>query len=182
MGEPATQYGDVLIDDIPDQLDVMRAAFDFLARNLKADLVRLRRVRADAMVTPLIAEIGAVSSNKRTAPFLDLTRAKAFGGYEQTFTSRSRRNRRRHLKRLEEQGDVRFTRVKGGSAARDLAGRALDMKSAWLGQRGLVSNAIRDERMARFFADAAGATSHPAGCIVTSLEVDGVPAAAEVSV
>jgi len=34
--------------------------------------------------------------------------------------------------------------------------------------------------MARFFADAAGTNSHPAGCIVTSLEVDGVPAAAEV--
>ena len=180
MGEPATQYCDVLIDDIPDQMDVLRAAFDFLSRNLKADLVRLRRVRADAMVTPLLQEIGALRSNKRTAPYLDLTRAKDFGNYEQTFTARSRSNRRRNMKRLRELGSVHFTRLTSGEKAALLVQEALELKTAWLKSRGLVSNAIGDKRLARFFAGAAGANSHPAGCIVTSLEVDGVPAAAEV--
>ncbi len=180
MGEPATQYGDVLIDELPDQLQVMRAAFEFISRNIAADLVRLRRVRADAVVTPLLAEIGALASNRQTAPFLDLTRAKDFAGYEQSFTSRSRGNRRRHLKRLQEHAAVGFERLTGGDKARALAERTLAMKSDWLADRGLVSSAFRDERLARFFADAAAARSHPVGCIVTSLTIAGEPAAAEV--
>ncbi|MEQ1714538.1 MAG: GNAT family N-acetyltransferase [Hyphomicrobium sp.] len=181
MGEPVSQYGDVLIDDIPDSLDALRAGWRFLKSHAKGDIVRLRRVRADAAVAPLMAEIGALASNQQTAPYLDLASAETFDAYEQRYSSKARRNRRRHLRRLEEQGEVQFSRLHGGAAARDLAEQALKLKAEWLADRGLVSHAIGDARMTRFFAAAAEAATHPVDCVVSSLKAQGETAALDVS-
>lgn len=181
MGEPVSQYGDVVIDDIPDRLDVLRAGFEYLTKHACGDVLRLRRVRADALVAPLLAEIGALASNTQTAPFLDLASAKNFADYEQRYSPRWRRNRRRLMRRFEEQGEARFERLHGGKRARELAIKAIDLKSVWLADRGLVSHAISDARMSRFFADAAEAAVRDTGCVVSILSSNGEPAALDVS-
>ena len=181
MGDPVSQYGDVLIDGAAGAEDVIRAGWHYLAANAKGDIVRLRRVRADAAIAPLMTEIGATNSDRQTAPYLDLTSAKSFADYEQRYSAHARRNRRRLGRRLDEQGKVTFERLKGGTRARDLAVKALELKAEWLKSRGLVSHAIADARMARFFADAAEGATHATGCIVSALSVDGEPAALEVS-
>jgi CelD/BcsL family acetyltransferase involved in cellulose biosynthesis len=181
MGEPVSQYGDVLIDDIADASDVLRAGWAFIAKHVQVDMVRLRRVRVDAAVAPLMEEIGARVSDRQTAPYLDLASAKSFTDYEQRYSPRSRRNRRRLARRLDEQAGISFKRYKGGAEARALAVTALDLKSKWLQDRGLVSHAIADARMARFFADAAEGRDKSTNCIVATLECHGEPAALEVS-
>lgn len=181
MGDPVSQYGDVVIDDVPDALNIMRAGWAFLSSHAKGDVLRLRRVRADAAVAPLLAEIGARVTERQTAPFLDLASAKSFADYEQRYSPRSRRNRRRLARRLEEQGSLTFRRYKGGMKARALAVKALELKSEWLRDRGLVSHAIADQRMSRFFADAAEGREKSTNCVVASLDANGEPAALEVS-
>jgi CelD/BcsL family acetyltransferase involved in cellulose biosynthesis len=181
MGEPVSQYGDVVIDDLPDAADVLAAGWAFLAANAKGDVVRLRRIRADAAVAPLMATIGARVSDRQKAPYLDLTSAKSFEDYEQRYSPRSRRNRRRLARRIDEQGGLIFRRYKGGPEARTLAVKALELKSAWLKDRGLVSHAIADARMSRFFADAAEGQGKSTNCVVAALETNGDAAALEVS-
>jgi CelD/BcsL family acetyltransferase involved in cellulose biosynthesis len=181
MGEPVSQYGDVVIDDIPDRMEVMRGAWDFLKTHARGDLLRLRRVRADALIAPLLESLGALASNTQKAPFLDLASAKNFDDYEQRYSARWRRNRRRLLRRLEEQGPVTFERLRKGARARELATKAVAMKSLWLADRGLVSHALSDARMSRFFADAAEARSRDTGCVVSVLSSNGEPAALDVS-
>lgn len=181
MGEPVSQYGDVLIDDMPDAIAVMRASWAYLRAHANADIMRLRRVREDARVAPLMLEIGARGSNPQIAPCLDLASAKTFEACEQRFTAKSRRNRRRYMRRLEDQGDVRFERLHGGAMARACAQAAIDLKGAWLASRGLVSHALSDARMRGFFADAAEAASHPAGCVISRLMSNGETAALDVS-
>ena len=117
MGEPVSQYGDVIIDNLPDALDVMRAGWAFLASHAKGDVVRLRRVRSDAAVAPLMAEIGARITDRQKAPYLDLTSAPSFAKYEERYSGQVRRNRRRLSRRLEEQGPMLFERHKGGAEA-----------------------------------------------------------------
>ena len=181
MGEPVSQYGDVIIDNVPDAMDVIRAGWKFLAANAKGDVVRLRRVRADAAVAPLMVEIGARIGDKKTAPYLDLSTAPTFAKYEERYSPRTRRNRRRLARRLEEQGSMVFERHRGGTEARALAIRALELKSEWLKHRGLVSHAISDARMARFFADAAEGREKSTNCVVAALKSNGEAAALEVS-
>jgi CelD/BcsL family acetyltransferase involved in cellulose biosynthesis len=181
MGEPVSQYGDIIIDDVPDALDVMRAGWDFLSAHAKGDVVRLRRVRKDAAIAPLMDAIGARITDRQKAPYLDLASAPTYAKYEERYTSRARRNRRRLARRLEEQGTVAFERHYGGPEARALAMKALALKTEWLRQRGLVSHAISDARMARFFSDAAEGKDKSTNCIVSALKSDGEPAALEVS-
>ena len=181
MGEPVSQYGDVVIDDVPDALAVMRAGWDFLAKHAKGDIVRLRRVRADAAIAPVLVEIGATITDRQSAPYLDLKSAKSFAEYEERYSPRARRNRRRLARRLNEQGGTTFERYKGGKEARALAITALELKADWLKDRGLVSHAISDARMARFFADAAEGATHSTNCVVAALKSAGEPAALEVS-
>ncbi len=181
MGEPVSQYGDVLIDNIPDALECLRAGWQFLKTHTKGDVVRLRRVRADGVIAPLLEEIGALASNKQVAPFLDLAGSPDFAAYEQRYSSRSRRNRRRLARRLEEAGAVNFERHKGGAKAAELAVQALDLKAVWLKDRGLVSHAIADPRMRRFFSDAVAGTLRSTNSVVAALTCNGEPAALEVS-
>jgi CelD/BcsL family acetyltransferase involved in cellulose biosynthesis len=181
MGEPVSQYGDVIIDDVPDALDVMRAGWAFLSATAKGDVVRLRRVRKDAAIAPLMEDIGARVTDRQKAPYLDLASAPSFAKYEERYSGRTRRNRKRLARRLEEQGTVEFERHSGGPQARALAMKALELKAEWLRHRGLVSHAISDARMARFFSDAAEGKDKSANCIVSALKVNGEPAALEVS-
>lgn len=181
MGEPVSQYGDVIVDDIPDALDVLRAGWKFLAAHAKGDIVRLRRVRADAVVAPLLSEIGARVADRQKAPYIDLASAPSFAKYEERYSSHARKNRRRLRRRLEERGTVEYERHYGGHEARALAVKAVELKAEWLRHRGLISNAISDQRMSRFFADAAGGERKSTNCIVSVLKSNGEPAALEVA-
>ena len=60
MGDPVSQYGDVLIDADVDALPAMRAALDFLRARTNSDLLRLRRVRSDSNVAPLMPSNSAI--------------------------------------------------------------------------------------------------------------------------
>jgi CelD/BcsL family acetyltransferase involved in cellulose biosynthesis len=181
MGEPVSQYGDVVIDDIADALDVMRAGWEFLKAHAKGDVLRLRRVRADAAVAALLKEIGARVADRLTAPCIDLSSAPSFAKYEERYSSHARRNRRRLRRRLEERAPLTYERHYGGAEARALAIKALELKAEWLKSKGLISHAISDPRMTRFFADAAGGESHSTNCIVSTLKSNGEPAALEVA-
>ena len=72
MGAPLSQYGDVLIDAGIEAAPALRAAWSFAMKQLKPDLVWLRKVRDDAAVTPLMREIGAAVTQRLEAPYIDL--------------------------------------------------------------------------------------------------------------
>jgi len=181
MGEPVSQYGDVLVEDGPDAMAILRGAWSFLTSTLAPDIVRLRKVREDAVIAPLLAELGALPTLRLEAPYLDLASAADFAAYEQRYSPRSRRNRKRLARRLDERGKMAFVRYKEGAEARDLATQAIAMKRTWLKDRGLVSPALSDARMASFFADVAEAADHAAGCQVSALTSGDETAAIEIT-
>ena len=181
MGDPVGQYGDVLIDADVDALPAMRAALDFLRVRTNSDLLRLRRVRSDSNVAPLMGAVDAQVADRQLAPFMDLTTAKDFAAFEQRYSAKTRKNRRRLARRLEEKGTVEFLRVRGGDEARALAVEAINLKAAWLKDRGLVSSAIANERMSCLFADLAEGHQKPVECVVSALKSNGEAAALEVS-
>ena len=71
--------------------------------------------------------------------------------------------------------------MRGGDEARALAVEAINLKAAWLKDRGLVSSAIANERMSCLFADLAEGHQTPVECIVSALKSNGEAAALEVS-
>lgn len=182
MGEPVSQYGDVLIDDLPDALDLLRAAWGFVTRHTNANVVQMRKVRADAAIAPLLPEMGAVMTAELKAPYLDLASAPSFDEYEKRYSGSARRNRKRQRRRLEERGATAVSWHTHGTEAAALVADTFRLKRAWLLQRGIVSPALTDPRTERFFADATRAETHPAGCHVIKLCSDGRPVAVEIGV
>jgi CelD/BcsL family acetyltransferase involved in cellulose biosynthesis len=182
MGEPVSQYGDVLLDEGADAVPLLAAAWRFIVTELAPDVARLRKVRDDAAIAPFLAQADALQTQRLEAPYLDLASAKDFADYEQRYSPRSRRNRRRLARRLEERGPMAIERHQEGARARELATLALALKRDWLKDRGLVSPALADPRMTAFFADIAAAASHPVGCQVSALTSEGTAAAVEIAI
>jgi len=182
MGEPVAQYGDALLDTGSVSADVLRAGLEYLRKNLSSDVLRLRRVRSDANIAPLMRGNGAQIADTQIAPYMDLASAKDFASFEeQKFSAKMRRNRRRLTKRLEEKGSLEFLRLHGGAEAGAFAAHAITVKNRWLKDRGLVSGALNDERTVRFFRDVAESKAKPVPCVVSVLKTCGEAAAFEIS-
>ena len=173
MGEPVSQYGDALCESGPDTASLMRTAWQFITTRLGADAIVLRKVRADAAVAPLFREIGLKCTGAEEAPFLDLASAPDFDAYEQRYSAKARKNRRRLMRRLEERGRVAVVRHTSGAQARAAALAGVALKRASLAAAGQLAPALADPRFAAFFADVAEARTRPAGCGLTVLESNG---------
>jgi CelD/BcsL family acetyltransferase involved in cellulose biosynthesis len=173
MGDPVSQYGDCLADAVPDLMALMRRAFDQAVFLSSADVVELRKVRADATVAPLLVERGLRVTGTEEAPYADLAAAKTTEQFEQRFNAKAKKNRGRQRRRLEERGPLLCTTSTGGSAAREGVIACMTLKRAWLQSKGLVSRALADRRVEAFFADAAASAAKPCGVSVSAFRSAG---------
>jgi CelD/BcsL family acetyltransferase involved in cellulose biosynthesis len=179
MGEPVTQYGDVLIENSPASLADLSDAWTRIVDRFKPDVVRLARVREDAAVAPLMQKLGARVTAQQQAPYLDLSSAPDFQTYIERHSSHSRKKRRAAAKRLARIAPAFSRHVEGREAAR-LARAAVEMKRVQLKERGLVSPAFANEHIDGFFADAADGQGHAPGTLVYALKCDGELAALDI--
>ena len=179
MGEPVTQYGDVLVENSAASLAQLSGAWTRIVDRFKPDVVRLARVRDDAAIAPLLRELGAHVTAQQQAPYLDLSDAPDFDAYIERHSSHSRKKRRAAAKRLAKIAPVFSRHVEGRETAR-LARAAVEMKRIQLKDRGLVSPAFANERIDGFFADAADGQCHSPGTLVYELKCDGEPAALDI--
>ncbi len=182
MGEPVSQYGDLIVEAGPDTGALLDASWRFVAERTGADVLRLRKVRQDSNVAALLETLGGIVTSELKAPYLDLASAPSFDAYEKRYSSGAKRNRKRQRRRLEERGPAGLIAVKGGEEAAALTAQAFTLKQDWLRQRGIVSPAFADPRTERFFADVTRAETRPAGCHVLALTCNGAPVALEIGV
>jgi CelD/BcsL family acetyltransferase involved in cellulose biosynthesis len=182
MGEPVSQYGDILADTDTVTPNSINEAWAFALKTLKPDVVRLRRVRADAVIAPHLASLPSLETVIHEAPFLDLASATDFAAYEQRYSSKARKNRRRLARRLEEQGTVKYALLSGRPEAGPAARQAVEMKQSWLRDRGLLSPALADPRFAAFMADVAAAVDRNTGVQVSVLTLNDAPVGLQIGV
>ena len=181
MGEPVSQYGDVLMDEDTCGQTELAAAWAFIVAGLKPDLARLNKTRADSVIAPLLANLGAISTQELEAPYLDLTSAPTFAAYEERYSSKDRKNRKRLARRLEEHGAVSYMAFGEGWDAARITRSAIELKRVWLRDKGLVSPALADARTLAFFGAAAADLSRPAQIRVAALMCGGNIAAVEIA-
>ena len=182
MGDPVSQYGDILADDIPGRAAMIRASWAFITQTIPADAVRLAKVRADAAAAPLMADLGARIVASEEAPWCDLAKAGTFEKFQSRFNAKAQKNRRRHARRLEERGTLAFERHTCGEAAADAVAACIVLKRAWLNSKGLVSRAFADERIEAFFKRTLASQHRPAGVAVSLLRSAGEIADASIVV
>lgn len=180
MGEPVSQYGDAIASPVASDTSTLDEAFSFATKALRADLANMRKVRDDAAIAPFLAARGAEVTAREEAPYMDLASAPDFDTYESRRPPKRRKNRRRHMRRLEERGSVNFAKCSEGDEAAHLADYAVRMKRAQLHGKGGIAPTLADPRFAAFFADAAHGRGRPVGCKVMSLRSNGEIAAMQI--
>jgi CelD/BcsL family acetyltransferase involved in cellulose biosynthesis len=179
MGEPVSQYGDVLVEDGPDRSYLLSQGWAFV-KSLGADFIHLRKTREDAVVFALLREAGAQSIAMAAAPYLDLASTPNYEAYQLRYPAKQRARRRSLLRRFQERGGVAFERHGAGRAATGLVLQALQLKQKWLIARGIVAQVLQDSRFGSFLLDAANRGITPA-VHVSAVCCNGETAAVEVS-
>jgi CelD/BcsL family acetyltransferase involved in cellulose biosynthesis len=180
MGWPASQYGDVLMADTPDPNGLLRTSWEFVIKALRPDVIHLPKVRSDAQVAPLLAAVGSLRSAEVEAPYLDLSSAPSFEVFEERYSAKARKNRRRLMRRLGERASLDIETYREGPEAAGLADLAVSLKRAWLRDRGQLSPTLADPRVARFLVDACAGDGRSTGARVSVLRSGGEPASIEV--
>ncbi len=171
LGEPVAQYTDAVIDPSEDATSLLGLALAEIIRVHAPDLIRLRKVRADATITPLLADIATHRINPVQAPFVTL---RAGGSpFEDRQTGKAKKNRRRLLRRLEEHGSVEFRSLGGDADAGRTIATGLAAKREWLKRRGLLSPAIANPRLDGFLQAVSTSASTATGCRLFALDVAG---------
>ena len=182
MGAPVSQYGDILADPVADMDGLLEQAWQYTSSTLKPDLFRLAKVRADATLAPLLAAKAFRITSQEEAPAAILSAVPTYDEFEQRFSSKQRKNRRRELRRLEERGPIEIKSLHGTTEAAGAASLAMSLKRAWLNNRGLMSKAFADTRIDAFFAASAASKERPCGVDISVLSLAGEAANVSISV
>lgn len=175
LGEPATQYGDALVEPGDERARWLDLAWTRLRAVPGIDAIVLKGVRDDAAIAPLVASRAARFVTRRTtAPYCDF-RPESRDGPVPRRSGRSLNALRRHQRNLGAHGAVTFTAV-ADAAARVAAIRdALWLKQAWLSRTRQVSAGYRHPANARFLEGLAARDDF----LVLRLDVGGEIAAVE---
>ncbi len=180
MGEPVSQYGDVLVEDGPARSDLLRRGWS-LVTSLDADIIRLRKTRSDGCVFALLEHAGAVATDFAAAPYLDLASAADFEAYQRRYPAKRRARRRQLVRGLHAAGTVAFEHHEAGSAACELIADALTLKRRWLVARGIIAPVLQDPRFGPFLRAVAAGSAGAPEIRVAAVRCNGTPAAIEVS-
>lgn len=173
MGDPVSQYGDVLVEpEFVGDAD-LRRALEFAVSATRADLILLRKVRADAAIAPVLSTMRTNIVGSEEAPFIDLAATPSKDVFDERQPQKSRRNRRRQMRRLEERGNVQLEELRPGVACQALTRIALAFKRAWLRRKGGFSRSIGDPKFDAFFADAASGVGPDTGLTASALRCAG---------
>jgi CelD/BcsL family acetyltransferase involved in cellulose biosynthesis len=175
MGEPASQYGDVLIEPGPTTHAQLLAGWETLA-TVGADLILLRKLREDSPLSALLAGVAA-ACDKQAAPFAQFRGRADFSQVLAPLSAKARSSRRRLLRRLRETGDIAFVSGAASVDAERLVKHAFAMKRAWLFRRGLYSGPIENDAMLGFFVDLASREPNQATMLIDAIYSDREPIA-----
>lgn len=182
LGEPASQYGDVITDGSPGSDELLRSALSIALRKLQPDIVHLRKVRADSAILPWLKAQDASVTCSDEAPFLDFENASSFDDYCSRYTSKSRKNRRRLRRRLEEIDTVTTTILPIGKDAQSAIRTGIAFKQAWLVQRGQLSSALSDNHMCEFLTNVVAYEGRNASPFVSIMHCGSTPVSVQFGV
>lgn len=139
LGEPATQYCDVLIDPLEDPATLLAEAWRLIRSWPDIDLLDLRRVPDDSGLysLPPLLRSASHSGPSSKSPRIDGRVALAAAVNR---SSRTRNALLRHQKKLAERGPVQFEVVEDPIQKRETLFAAMRFKHEWIRSRGIWSN------------------------------------------
>ena len=174
IGEPLTQYGNILADRKLITTQDIVDAWEQIVGTSDVDVVALNNFPAKSVLgnCPSIETSARVQS---PTSIMDLSGFADFEALNASLSSSTRRNRNKRRNKFAGLGDVTQIDVAGGLPGyKKLVDQALDWKQLWLTETGRTSEILRLQQTRRFLK------SLEEGAVALALTIDGKPAAIEI--
>ncbi|MEM1371349.1 MAG: GNAT family N-acetyltransferase [Pseudomonadota bacterium] len=182
-GEPVSQYGDILIADGEDAVGLVDRALRAAQREVQADILLFRRVRADSNIADFLHANAAETFNARRAPYIDLAACDSTEDYAKRFSGRVRKQRRKRRRQLEAiAGPLSLVTLNPGPEASAAAKRTVRTKAETLAANGVVDATVCDPRFEAFFSDIARRDDACVRCLITTLKSGEEDVATEIAI
>lgn len=181
LGEPHTQYANVLLAPDHDKIAIARKFGDILRDGVGADAVHFGLVPAGSALDFILKLNGLVQDS--VANETALFNLDSYSNWDEFFDSlpaSQRKNRKRRRTQLAKLGDVVVRDVWPGDPDFDRLTRlCMSWKRRWLSETGRFSRGFSVRGYDDFLAGIPGDRESLSGAVLFSLEVDGQPVAIE---
>ncbi len=181
VGEPHTQYGNVLLAPVADPTPWFKALWQELGRIPDVDTIRFNAVPAKSpFASFLSAHATRVEVPNETA-FMDFSSFPDWAAFQSTQGTSMRRGRAKRRNKLAREGDVTFHVLRQGDEGfTDAVIDAARMKQDWLRETGRVSLGVSWTLLAEFLAEYPRNPDPSSGIIAHAIRLDGRNIAIEV--
>jgi CelD/BcsL family acetyltransferase involved in cellulose biosynthesis len=180
LTEPLGQYGDIVIARGESARSWGAAALEALDRAGGFDLIRLRHVRADAAVMPIIARHFRNAQSPDRAPWMDLASFAGDAAYEARYSATQRRRRKKLRKGLEgDFGPVAFQFLTGAEALAAIS-EAVTEKGKWIDDRGRHNQVFGCDELVQFLQSLSNAPGPDPRLVVSRMTAGGQPISWEI--
>ena len=172
LGEPASQYSDVLVCPQYNSTQLIEKAWYYIRSWDDIDVIELRRVREGAALAGLGGlEAYRVPGSNAEAPCVDFSKLEGCDPAGAR-SSRSRNSLRRHERHLSQHGAVSFSLIRDVAHQRRAVAEVAMLKRAWMQDKAMVSAGYAHPANAGFIATLASeAVSYTHLTLPTNREV-----------
>ena len=179
LSQPIAQYGDILCDKSIDPTVWTDAAINFIKQHHKADLIRLRHVRATSNIGAYAKAHLYDAKLYEQAPVMDLTRFATEADYDARYDGDQRRRRRRIRTKIEKMGPIAYETLDAPEADSNID-QALSEKRKWLAERGRYNCVFSQSTHAAFLKALVRQQTSSIKTITTRLSAGGNPVTWEI--
>ena len=181
LGEPLSQYGNILVNRSACPPEQINAAFEYPCALGEVDCVILDRMPIASPLARTPGEREVMASEADFSSVLDLTEYGDYETYLASLSKTGRRRRRKSRRALAELGEVEFKLFRAGDEDYSaILRQALRFKLAWLNETGRRQSRIADPRTEATLLTLAGDLENRTGAIAAALFLDGQPIAIEI--
>ena len=175
-GAPVSQYDAWLLDADYNPQSLAEIIWHQIESMSDIDLISFENVRQNTPLHDLLSR-QSLPVETLIAPAVNIQQQSDHAKYLLTRNAKSRKSRRRQRRKLSETGTVDFQVHRAGPQSRNLIVECLDLKSRWLEENAISSQAFLSSAALECLVEA---TSDPkSGALLSILSVDDNPVAYE---
>ena len=181
LGEPLSQYGNILVDRNAITTDALGQIWEVFRGEVESDSIVLERFPSFSPLAKIVESKGCSAPRGQFSSHMDLTRYDGWEDFQASLTRSARKSRNRRRKKLNALGVVE-QRVESGRSEgfREIAEAAIQHKTEWLQETGRRMSEIADPNTLELLCRLPGDAEAASGALAFGLFLDGAPIAAEI--
>lgn len=174
VGEPHTQYGNVLIAPDRDSTELLEACWNEIRRSKTADSVRWNCVPATSALAAFLGENAQPLDIPNETSLMEFDGVTDWEAYQATLSSSMRRGRAKRRNKLARTGDLTFVALWPGNTGFDEAiSDVIRFKCDWLRETGRVGAGVAHDQLEAFLGSLPGSREPLEGLIVHAVRLNG---------